>query len=169
MLSALSLNDKQLQKLDQFIAQINNDTTLRHKIEKINLTLTNQQKLSNTRSSMSNELSPGSTSINSSVGDGVLSASPSQASWAAREGASMSSETSSVAATSVEQIDEQQATNGGGGGKSLVNYERVDMLLIDLRKYIAHSVYVWNTRMSEFFKKSKTEDVSLFFRVKVSF
>lgn len=41
---------------------------------------------------------------------------------------------------------------------SNVNYDQIDMLLIDLRKYIAMSVHNWNTKMSEFFKKSKFDD-----------
>jgi hypothetical protein len=35
------LNEKQISKLDKYINEINNDQTLKHKIEKINLLLTN--------------------------------------------------------------------------------------------------------------------------------
>jgi len=38
---ALHLNEKQISKLDKYINEINNDQTLKHKIEKINLLLTN--------------------------------------------------------------------------------------------------------------------------------
>lgn len=171
--SALSLNDKQLQKLDQFIAQINNDMTLRHKIEKINLILTNQ-KLSPSRNLNEFALLSGTTATAD-----MLSASPSQMSTTATEGSSISlgggggggvlaSQEMTTSFNGGQAGSEQTSSSSGGvdayGGylsPGLVNYDLVDMLLIDLRKYIAHNVAMWNTRMSEFFKKSKFDDVSL--------
>jgi len=57
------------------------------------------------------------------------------------------------------ESDEQLGNSNSSSSLSSVNYELIDMLLIDLRKYIASSVVVWNTKMSEFFKKPKFEEV----------
>ena len=50
--------------------------------------------------------------------------------------------------------------------ESKINYDQVEMLLIDLRKYIANTVNNWNTRMTEFFKKTKFDDVCVIFTKK---
>ena len=44
------------------------------------------------------------------------------------------------------------------GFNQSVNYELVEMHLIELRKFIAVSTFNWNTKMSEFFKKTKFDD-----------
>jgi hypothetical protein len=40
-----------------------------------------------------------------------------------------------------------------------INYDLIDMLLIDMRKYIAFTVHSWNVKMNDFFKKTKFDDV----------
>lgn len=100
-----------MQKLDQYIAQINSDATLKHKIEAINLLLTNQ---------MINEDEQASSISNSN-------------------------------------LDQKLAKKGP---TNQINYDEVDLLIIDIKKYIANYVNSWNNRIAEFFnKKSKHEDV----------
>ncbi len=109
------MGDKQINKLDQFITQINSDTTLKHKIERINLLLTNQVHLS-------------------SEADG-------------------SSLHGHLDILGQSDLDESSSKVGGP-----VNYELVEMHLIDLRKFIAINTANWNTKMTEFFKKTKHAD-----------
>ena len=113
-IKAINLHEKQIQKLDQYIGQINADLTLKTKIEKINLLLTN----SSSSLSQNNDLTL-------SNGEAIISTND----------------------LSVKQ-------------KQNIDYDLIDMLLTDLRKFIANSVFYWNTKMSEFFKKSKHDDVS---------
>ena len=120
----MSLTEKQIQKLDKYISEINNDQTLKHKIEKINLVLTNQ-------SAELNALPLTSLNNNESIFN-----------------------------TLKLEIDEGQLNKNEH--LQQVNYDLTEMLLIDLRKYIASSVVHWNTKMTEFFKKSKTDDVIVF-------
>jgi hypothetical protein len=87
-----TLNDKQSQKLDQYLQLLNNDTTLKQKIEKINLLLTNFN------------------------------------------------------------LKEKENRT------SSIDYDTIDLLMIDLKKYIANSVHNWNTKMSDFYKKSKHDE-----------
>ena len=49
-----------------------------------------------------------------------------------------------------QNINRLMDTSGSNGGA--VNYELVEMHLIELRKFIATSIMQWNTKMSEFFK-----------------
>lgn len=100
-LKSINLNEKQLQKLEQYIGQITTDQTLKGKIERINLLLTNHQP----------SLGPGDVVI-------------------------------------------------GENEPKRIDYDLIDMLMIDLRKYLAGSVLQWNTRMNEFFKKTKLDDVA---------
>lgn len=129
--------------------------TLRHKIEKINLLLTNQKS---TKGYLNNEYF--STSISESTVNNQLSASPNNT---LGEPTTVTASSVSSASSSVNErqqiddlVDEHQMITSPTIGN--VNYELIDMLLIDLKKFIANNVSVWNTRMSEFFKKPK--DVS---------
>ncbi|RNA21858.1 hypothetical protein BpHYR1_030166, partial [Brachionus plicatilis] len=92
-LKAHSLSEKQMQKLDQHLAQINSDTSFKSKIEKINLILTNNLQ---------------------------------------------------EAVTNVNEI----------------NYALVDLLIIELKKYLANFTIFWNNRVIELFsnKKTKSDD-----------
>jgi len=118
------LTEKQIQKLDKYISEINNDQTLKHKIEKINLVLTNQ-------STQLNTLPLASSNNNESIFN-----------------------------TLQLEIDEGQLHSSEH--LQQVNYDLTEMLLIDLKKYLASSVVHWNTKMTEFFKKSKTDDVTVY-------
>lgn len=139
------MHEKQLQKLDQYVMQINNDTTLKHKIEKINLLLTNQKPI--TLLSAKN----GNNNNNESDQLGVSPSSKPDTSHVV--GLELANSANLFA-----DDDSNLLTN--------VNYDLIDMLLIDLRKYIANSVAVWNSRMSELFKKTKFDDVnSLMFHI----
>ncbi len=111
-LKGINLHEKQIKMLDQYIAQISSDTTLKNKIEKINLLLTNHE-----------------------TKEGVHA---------------------SVAAITTESTSELQKKQ-----QKNINYDLIDMFLIDLRKYIAASVQNWNAKMNDFFKKTKFDDVSL--------
>lgn len=113
-----------MQKLDKYITDINNDQTLKHKIEKINLLLTNSSNLS------INEVSNPIDMLNNDLID-------------------------SLNHSDIAELSEKQK----------VNYDLIEMLLIDLRKYISNSAFNWNTKMTEFFKKSKFEDVCLHFKL----
>lgn len=42
-----------------------------------------------------------------------------------------------------------------------VNYELIELHLIELRKYIATSICHWNTKMTEFFKKNKFDEQNI--------
>lgn len=121
--------------------QINSDTTLRHKIERINLLLTNRI----INKSNLNELLLKSNTDMTSLGEDASDAMP------------------------FSQLDSDSIKSGGEtatelvASQSKVDYFLIEMFLIDLRKYIAASVQLWNMRMSEFFKKSKFDDVSWLF------
>jgi hypothetical protein len=121
----LNLHEKQIQKLDQYVAKINADQSqsLKHKIETINLKLTGQKVSSSTSTILINNM----FSIN------LLSSS---------------------------EPNKDQAVNSMSSSSSKINYDEIDMLLIDLRKYLANYVLSWNTKMSEFFKKSKFDEVT---------
>jgi hypothetical protein len=118
-IKAINLHEKQIQKLDQYITQINTDLSLKSKIEKINLLLTNSSSLNNNTNSLN--------SLSSNLNNNETNLSTSG-------------------------LIEKQRQN--------IDYDLIDMQLIDLRKYIANNVFYWNTKMSEFFKKSKHDDVS---------
>jgi hypothetical protein len=113
----LNLTEKQTQKLDKYISEINNDQTLKHKIEKINLLLTNSANLN--ESMLNNDSLNNLNESNDSV--------------------------------SSEQIKKESKP---------INYFLIEMLFIDLKKYIANSVYYWNNKMNDFFKKSTKDDVN---------
>lgn len=137
--------------------QINSDTTLRQKIEKINLLLTNNSSSSNKNDNsntitINNMLTLNLSSENSGptstfyLGDSNL----------------QDSLTGSEKISSTPILPSLNSTEA--------NFYKIDMLLIDLRKYIANSAVNWNTRISEFFKKSsKFDDVIQFFSYKLSF
>ena len=132
--------------------------TLRHKIEKINLLLTNQKS---TKGYLNNEyFSTSGGLISESTINNQLSASPNNTLGEATTVAASSVSSASSSVNERQQIDdlvdEHQTITSPTIGN--VNYELIDMLLIDLKKFIANNVSVWNTRMSEFFKKPK--DVS---------
>ena len=95
---ALNLHEKQIQKLDQYINQVIADTTLRHKIETINLLLTTK-------------------------------------------------------------FMENNESFGGQNNHELVDYHQIELLIIDLKRFIGYNVNLWNSRMSDFLKKSKYENV----------
>lgn len=118
-------------KLDQFIAQINSDTTLKYKIERINLLLTNQMH----HMSPDRELESNSEIEN----DNKLSGTDLKGDFGILEGSELASE-------------------GNNNNKGPVNYELVEMHLIELRKFIATSTAGWNAKMAEFFKKTKYAD-----------
>lgn len=114
------MGEKQTQKLDKFISEINNDQTLKHKIEKINLLLTN------------------SASLNESILNSEIV----------------------VSESSLSKLNEIKINDSTSGEQ--VNYDLIEMLLIDLRKFIANSVSNWNNKMTDFFKKStKSDEVNL--------
>ena len=52
----MHLNEKQISKLDKYINEINNDQTLKHKIEKINLLLTNSNQMNGSMSFLNDSL-----------------------------------------------------------------------------------------------------------------
>lgn len=107
--------EKQINKLDQYLVQLNSDMTLKHKIEKINLLLTNQVKADRDVMNDSGDLD----------------------------------------APNILNVSDLSRNESGP-----VNYELVEMHLIELRKFIATSTFNWNTKMSEFFKKKFEEDES---------
>lgn len=121
----MNLHEKQIQKLEQYVAKINTDQsqTLKHKIETINLKLTGQKVSSNTSTIVINNM----FSIN------LLSSS---------------------------EPNKDSTISAMSSSDSKINYDEIDMLLIELRKYLAHYVLNWNTKMSEFFKKSKFDEVT---------
>jgi hypothetical protein len=87
-ISALNpLHEKQNQKLDQYINQINTDTSLKHKIETINLLLTKSTT------------------------------------------------------------------------ESIIDYYQIELLIIELKRFIGHSVNYWNAKMSDFLKKPRNDTV----------
>ena len=59
----------------------------------------------------------------------------------------------------IDNSDSEHAEGNNEPVTSKINYDAVEMLLIDLKKYIAASVLNWNTKMSEFFKKTTFDDV----------
>ena len=122
------MNEKQISKLDKYINEINNDQTLKHKIEKINLLLTNSNQMNGSMSFLNDSLNHEQNLVNPSL-----------------------------------NIDDSINSN------EKINYDLIESLLIDLRKFIAMNVFNWNTKMTEFFKKSKSEDVIIpysFFLIK---
>ena len=123
------MNEKQISKLDKYINEINNDQTLKHKIEKINLLLTN-------------------SSLNQSNGSiSFLND-------------SLNNNNNNEAAINPLDIDhEDDDSNLNEQQQQQINYDLIETLLIDLRKFIAMNIFNWNTKMTEFFKKSKTDDV----------
>ena len=127
--------------------QINNDQTLRHKIETINLLLTNQLSPINNPSILSNSPSM-NTQHNALINELILSA--------ANDELDSDNELSTSSNRNSKEL--RTCTN-----ESKINYDQVEMLLIDLRKYIANTVNNWNTRMAEFFKKTKFDDVCFVF------
>ena len=112
------MNEKQISKLDKYINEINNDQTLKHKIEKINLLLTNSNQMNGSMSFLNDSLNHEQNLVNPSL-----------------------------------NIDDSINSN------EKINYDLIESLLIDLRKFIAMNVFNWNTKMTELFKKSKSEDV----------
>ena len=130
--------------------QINNDQTLRHKIETINLLLTNQLSPINNPSILSNSPSM-NTQHNALINELILSA--------ANDELDSDNELSTSSNRNSKEL--RTSTN-----ESKINYDQVEMLLIDLRKYIANTVNNWNTRMAEFFKKTKFDDVYISFLLK---
>lgn len=117
-----------MNKLDQFIAQINSDTALKYKIERINLLLTNQMHQINASQDLGNS---------ENDKDNKSSSSELQENLNILDGSELASE---------------------GINKGPVNYELVEMHLIELRKFIATSTAGWNTKMAELFKKTKSAD-----------
>jgi len=107
------------------MSQLNADTALKHRIEKINLLLTNQAV---------NESFDDSTDTQQLDGEGVAAE-------------------SEVANGNSSRLLDTSGSNGG-----TVNYELVEMHLIELRKFIASSIVQWNTKMAEFFKKTKFDE-----------
>ena len=41
----------------------------------------------------------------------------------------------------------------------LIDYNQIDLLLIDLKRFIGYNVNYWNNKMNDFLKKSKYENV----------
>ncbi len=119
-LKSLNLMQHQLTKLDQYIGKLNSDTSLKNRIEKINLLLTNQEV---------------DESFESNSEDAVSS--------------SVQVLISEEGKQNVNKLLDTSSSNGGA-----VNYELVEMHLIELRKFITTSIVHWNTKMSEFFKVS---------------
>jgi len=124
-LKSLHLIQQQQAKLDKYMSQLNADTALKHRIEKINLLLTNQAV---------NESFDDSTDTQQLDGEGVAAE-------------------SEVANGNSSRLLDTSGSNGG-----TVNYELVEMHLIELRKFIASSIVQWNTKMAEFFKKTKFDE-----------
>ena len=134
------MQEKQLQKLDQYIIQINTDGTLKHKIEAINILLTNQNVLNNNKIIKINNL----TEINfpSELIDEATT--------------DKQKETPNVIS-----LNDVSLLNHKISAADQLNCDKIEILLIDLKKYIAGSAISWNTKISEFFKKSKFDDVIL--------
>ena len=151
-IEALNLHENQNRTLDSYIMQINSDSTLRHKIEHINLLLTNQSAMSSPSSPkilkstnlVSNENKDGEHFPEESI-DSIEKPKADK-----RCSTELSSSPNSIATFSSTQC---QHVN--------INYDKIEILLIDLKKYIANSVNSWNTKMSEFFKKNKYDDVGV--------
>ena len=91
------MHERQIQKLDQFIMQINSDSTLKHKFETINVILTNQ--LSNLKLEYLNLPHHVYKLIN------------------------------------IDNSDSEHAEGNNEPVTSKINYDAVEMLLIDLKKY----------------------------------
>ena len=131
----MNLQEKQIQKLDQYILQLNGDTTLKHKIEKINLLLTNQIQVN-------------AHSANTNSPDALVAAVP------------FSGNTND--SVGLELVNDENLTNTkidlSKNESAKINYDLIEMFLIELRKFIATSTFNWNTKMAEFFKKSKFDD-----------
>ena len=111
----MNLVEKQINKLDQYISTINSDTILKHKIEKINLLLTNQVHTG------IEKVIPADTDLNGSI--------------------------ENLVTNDLSKIESEP-----------VNYELIELHLIELRKFIATSISHWNTKMTEFFKKNKFDE-----------
>jgi hypothetical protein len=133
--------------------QINSDSTLRHKIEHINLLLTNQSAMNSPSSPttllkstdlVSNENKDGEHFPEDSI-DSIEKTKADK-----RCSTELSSSPNSIATFSPAQCHHVN-----------INYDKIEILLIDLKKYIANSVNSWNTKMSEFFKKNKYDDVGV--------
>ena len=125
--------------------QVNTDTTLRHKIEAINLLLANQ-----------NILSKNTTTIR--INNMLVFNFP-------HEPADSQSSTHSSSNADNQVNDHGLSASSPSHPKPhapQMNCDKLELLLIDLRKYIANSVIYWKTKISEFFKKSKFDDVDIF-------
>jgi hypothetical protein len=131
--------------------QINSDLTLRHKIEHINLLLTNQSGGASLPSSPNIYSKPSNFAPN----DNKDSQDDSDDSIDKVKDVKLDS---SELASSPNLID---TLNSSQNHQSSINYDKIEILLIDLKKYIANSAHNWNTKMSEFFKKNKYDDVGV--------
>jgi hypothetical protein len=118
---ANSLHEKQVQKLDQYIMQINTDMTLKHRIEILNLLLTksydqNKLKKQNSISSAKMPFKLNSTQSNQEA---------------------------------LQSIE--------------LDFNQIELYIIDLKKHIAQIITSWNNKLVDFFKKPKHDDVNLRF------
>ena len=167
---ALNLSEKQLQKLDQYIMQINGDTTLRQKCETINLMLANQAAPAPPCPSSSSSSSFQASNYTINNNNKSASNSSSVANMSDLDNAPSSHLTNMISGfhlagpttirSSVQPTTQQQQQ---AQQQQELDFDKIEMLLIDLRKYIATSTIYWNTRVSNFFKKSKFfDDVRLF-------
>lgn len=132
--------------------QINTDLTLRHKIENINLLLTNQSLsspiLNNMPSSINNNISAEIQEFNQDNFNDSIEKKKAQVKLAASFESSPSSNSTIDACNNI----------GKNQNHANINYDKIEMLLIDLKKYIVNCVFHWNTKMSDFFKKNKYTD-----------
>ena len=149
---ALNLHENQNRILDQYIMQINSDITLRHKIEHINLLLTNQS-LASPNANMPASLS--SFNLHTDTQDGSMDdGSVFNESLDKKKEAKFTSSHESTSSPIMDQFNSPLQNSSHAN----INYDNIEMLLIDLKKYIVSCVFHWNTKMSEFFKKTKFSD-----------
>ncbi len=128
------MHEKQIQKLDYYIMQINSDTTLRQKIEKINILLTNNSSSSyrNDNTISANNMLTSNVSIENNI--------PKSTFYLDDSNLQQNDSTKNSDQISSTPILQLQTNNEA-------NFYKIDILLIDLRKYIANSAINWNTRI----------------------
>jgi hypothetical protein len=51
-------------------------------------------------------------------------------------------------------------TEGLNIQNEVIDYNQIELLIIDLKRYIGYNVNYWNSKMNDFLKKSKYDDVN---------
>ena len=49
--------------------------------------------------------------------------------------------------------------------ESIIDYNQIELLIIELKRFIGYSVNYWNTKMTDFLKKPRHENVRFRFLV----